>query len=552
MLHPPGFPLQSWLDRLIVLLPHANPATAIAAMGLAAHACAAGLIAATLRRLGAGGTARILGAAAFALFPPVWAVSVEPELFALAHLGIAALVFLSVSLAVAKAPPVRAFVVLGLVASLTLATHPIGLLGVVMVLVLLFSPGTRRPPAASALAFAAALVIPALFLYMSLPLLRTQSVWPDWGVLRTPADVLRHVLRREYGTFSLSAASGEASVSGLSVFVQDAWRGWNVALALLAAGVVVLLGDAKRRPARPVLLVTLGLGLVLAAIAKLPEQTYSAAVLSRLEGPLVIAGAILIGLGFDALRRALKSPPGRGATGVARSADVAAGLAIVAALVSGWPEADVSRDRTLSLHAAGIALELPDQAVYATEGDVETFMGIETRTGTRFPISGPEITPDWYWRDVVPKLEPRVMQPGVVVDQWSDFLSACSARGLAIASTSPTLISLPDGTPELRGLIFVARSGSDSELTAASVAAAARLAPLAEALPRLPEHGHAFSRFYARRFARAYAGAAEALRREGDPLAACADSIADAINRDAPAAERSSLLRSFVARCTQR
>jgi hypothetical protein len=550
VMHPPGFPLQAWLDRLVVLIPHLNPATAIAGLGLLAHACAAGLVASILRRLGVGPAGRVLGAAAFALYPPIWAVSVEPEVFALAHLATAAMLWLAVRIVLGPpgAPATRPMIALALAGALGLTTHPIVIPAIAMALGTILAPGRRRGfPISLKVGFAAALVLPALALYLSLPLLRTHSIWPDWGSLKTPGDVLGHMLRREYGTFSLSAAQGPETLSGLPVLLQDAWRAWSVALLLFAIGFVELFRRrALRQVCRPLWEVLFaGLGLV--GIARLPVQTYSAAVLARLEGPVVIAGAVFIGYGFEALRGALRSAEARAC------ADVAAALAIAAALVTGWREADVSRDATLALHAAGIALELPDGAVYVTEGDVETFQGVLMQTGLRFPVSGPEITPEWYWRDVVPKLEPRVMQPGVVVNQWCDFLSACTARGLAVASTSPTLIASPDATPELRGLIFVARAGSDSELTAASVAAAARLAPLAEALPRLPARGHAFSRFYARRFARAYAGAAEALRRKGDPaLAAGADSVADAINRDAPVAERASLLHSFVARCPRR
>jgi len=550
VMHPPGFPLQAWLDRLVVQIPHVNPVTAIALLGLMAHAGAAGLIASILRRLGVGAAGRVLGAAAFALYPPIWAVSVEPEVFALAHLATAAMLWLAVRIVLQPpdAPAAHPMIALALAGSLGLSTHPIVLPAIAMALMVAFAPVHRRDfPVSLKLGLAAAFVIPALALYLSLPLLRTHSIWPDWGSLKTPYDVLRHMLRSDYGTFSLSAAQGEETLSGLSVLLQDTWRGWNAALLLLAIGFVALLQHPTLRRAWQPLCAVLFFGLLLVGFARLPLQTYSAAVLARLEGPVVIAGAVFIGYGFEVLRGALRSP-------VARVlADAAVTLAIAAALVIGWGEADVSHDDTLALHARGIAAELPAGAVYVTEGDVETFLGVPSAGGTRFPVSGPEITPEWYWRDVVPRLEPRVMKPGVVVNQWSDFLGACSARGLAVAGTSPRLIASSDAMPELRGLIFVARAGSDSDLTAASVAAAARLAPLAEALPRLPAHGHAFSRFYARRFARAYAGAAEALRREGDPaLAAGADSVADAINRDAPIAERASLLHSFVARCPRR
>ena len=98
--------------------------------------------------------------------------------------------------------------------------------------------------------------------------------------------------------------------------------------------------------------------------------------------------------------------------------------------------------------------------------------------------------------------------------------------------------------------MYVADSGATEELTVESVAGAIRLAPLAKELPVLPARGHAFSRFYVRRFARAYAGAAEALRRHGATEAAIrADAVADALNQALPGDRRARLLDSFVAAC---
>jgi len=550
VMHPPGFPLQAWLDRAVVRIPGVEPAWAIALLGLFAHACAAGLIAETLGLLGARPLARVLGAAAFALHPAIWAVSVEPEVFAPAHAALAAMIWIAVR--VSRSPPERiqwrSALGVGLIGAACAASHPIAVAALpALAGATLASARRREGRVARALVLAAALLAPAAALYLSLPLLRTSSIWPDWGSLRTPADVLRHALRADYGAFSLSAASGASNLSGLSVLFDRAWSSWLVAVAFLAAGAVVLLRRADWSAARLPVFGTLAAGLALLAAARLPEQTYAAAVLARLEGPAVIAGALLAGLGCDAFLSRLRARSTRGLV------TTAVALTIAYWLIAGWREADVSHDTTLALHARGIAAELPDRAVYVTEGDVETFLGIPAPSGTRFPISGPEIAPEWYWRDVVPRLEPRVLQPGVPVNQWSDFLVACFARGLPVASTSSTLIESSRATPELRGLIFVARADADSELTAESIAAAARLAPIAEALPRLPARGHAFSRFYVRRFARAYAGAAEALRRFGDPaLAGCADSIADALNHGADLAARNALLRSFEVRCTRR
>jgi hypothetical protein len=108
-------------------------------------------------------------------------------------------------------------------------------------------------------------------------------------------------------------------------------------------------------------------------------------------------------------------------------------------------------------------------------------------------------------------------------------------------------VTLPSSKPELRGLLLVARPGNPEVLTRETVAGAARLAPLAAELPSLPPRGHPFSRFYALRFARAYAGAGAALRRLGDStLAVRADSVEAALLHEAPAAERGKRLRAFT------
>jgi hypothetical protein len=119
-----------------------------------------------------------------------------------------------------------------------------------------------------------------------------------------------------------------------------------------------------------------------------------------------------------------------------------------------------------------------------------------------------------------------------------------------VAGSSDELLATPLAVPELRGLIFLARPGVTVDLTRESVAAALRLAPLAEQLPVLPARGHLFSRFYARRFARAYAGAAEALRRGGSgALATRAAAVAEAINQGASTAERRRRLGDLVNAC---
>lgn len=551
VLHPPGFPLQAWIDRGIAAVARDHATLAISFFALLAHATAAAWLAATLRFLGVRSAGRVLGAGAFLLFPPVWATAVQPELFALGHLAVAAAMWAAVRASTAApreaiAGPREATVV-GLIGALALTTHPVAIAAAFAWLVAAWRT-TRGPRSRANAGFlVAGLVLPTAALYTSLPALRTSSPWPDWGALQTPADVLRHALRFDYGTFSMASASGPNMVSGLEVNAQAIARVWNVALLVAVAGAVVL---ALRHAGRGVVVVIGGVlivGFALVASARLPMLSYTAGTLMRLSGPLVMAGAVLIGLGWDWITSGARSVMAR------RALDAVVAITVIAWLVTGWPEADVSHDRTIDLYARGVAAELPPGAVYVTEGDVESFLGVPDGEIRRFPIAAPQLSLDTYQRSIAPRIEPRLFDGRRIYATWEDVLGECAKQKLTVAGASVGAVALAPAQPELRGLVLVAPPGGAPVVTRETVAAAVRLRPLAAALPELPRRGHAFSRFYALRFARAYAGAALALRIAGDTaLAVRADSVQAAIEHTLPAAERNRRLEAFASGAHER
>ncbi|MCC6649813.1 MAG: hypothetical protein IT348_01535 [Candidatus Eisenbacteria bacterium] len=221
-------------------------------------------------------------------------------------------------------------------------------------------------------------------------------------------------------------------------------------------------------------------------------------------------------------------------------------LAVLLAIgfpVAGWQQADASRDRTLELYTRAIGAELPADALYVTGGDVEALYGVPAPQGRRFPLAQQQFGLERYVTQVAPRLEPRVAGART----WSDVMAAAAEQGLTVAGSSPELLALPGAVPELRGLLFVATPGSAADLSREAVMAAVRLAPIAAELPVLPAQGHAFSRFHQRRFARAFAGAAEQLRRDGrEALFRQAERAAAEIAEPSPGADRSLLLRAFA------
>ncbi len=544
VLHPPGFPLQAWLDRLLVAIAGAAPALAISALGLLAHAATAALSTAIVLELGGGTVAALAAAAAFAFFPSTWRVAVEPEVFALPVALVAATILLALCAAGRKKPRgLRESIVGGLVIGFGLAAHPI---------FLAVLPAAWTIPAEAALksgarrrahltAFALAVAAPPLVLVASLPLLRTASPWPDWGALASATDVVRHVLRIEYGPLAFSAAGGAETMTALGAWWSEALRTWNVALLLAVVGFFSL---RRVGPARATVVVAaLGAAAGLLALARLPFQSYSAAYLEKLDGPFTLAAAILVGLGVETLAR-------RDAA-TRRVLAVVVALAAIAWLVTGWRGADAAHDATIEIHQRALASELSPDWVYVTEGDVETFDGVPVAHGRRFPVMGPEMAFPWYWTAVAPRLEPRVLAGEPAPLDWVDFLHRCFAHGLPVAGTSGAVVAVDSLTPELRGLLYLAQPGGRALFTDATIAAAIRLAPFAAALPTVPPE-RTLSRFYARRFARAFSGAAEALRAAGrGAAAATGDSVASAILRGLSPAERRARIDAFVRAATE-
>jgi hypothetical protein len=535
VLHPTGFPLQAWIDRALVAIPGIPPALAIAAFGLMAHAAAAALIADALRRLGVASAPRVLAAAAFVLFPSLWTLAVEPEVFALAHLCLAAALWATVPF---RGGDARAGAGLGALGAAACAQHPVALAAIPALALAAWRGAEHR--AGRCAAFVVTLALGTVVAYASLPLLRTSSPWPDWGQLASARDVVAHALRVDYGSFSLSAAQDVATRSALALWLREVATWWNLGLALVAIGAWSVATRRALRPAFVPLATLLLVGLAILWRGRLPEQSYSDAYLEKLQGPATLAAALLLGLGAQRLTERL-GPVRR------RALDVAVIAAVVAWIALGWPHADASHDRTLDLYARGVGQELPANAVYVTEGEVEAFLGVPTPAGTRFPISAPMTPLEWYARATAPRLEPRVLH-GAPLEDWDQFLTACFQRRLPVASTSPGIVTTPFGVPELRGLLYIARAGSRDELTDSTITAAVELAPLAAELPALRPGTRPFSRFYVRRFARAYAGAAEALRRRGaQDLAVDADSIASSLDRGRDRRVRAKRLAEFVA-----
>ncbi|HEX3760286.1 MAG TPA: DUF2723 domain-containing protein [Kofleriaceae bacterium] len=238
--HPSGYPLYVVWLRLWSWLPGATPAHTAALATAVLGGLTILVLHAACRAWGARPAAATITAATFAAAPVVVRYACEAEVFTLNDLIAALVVWLA-----AGAGPLRGRwrgAALGLVAGLGLANHltcalvaPVGVLGVVRAV---------RESRATTWAIAVAGLVLGLSPYAYLVVADGPA---SWGRVASASDLLDFVLRRDYGTTSLSRAGGHVPWStSLAAWAVTVGRTW---LWLPAAGGVAMLAVRIWRPA---------------------------------------------------------------------------------------------------------------------------------------------------------------------------------------------------------------------------------------------------------------------------------------------------------------
>lgn len=527
--HPPGFPLQAWLNRLVVLLPVSTPSMRLGLLCLLAHCSAFMLLAMTLLRLHCKGGAVLLGAACFALLPTTWLQAVQPEVFALAYCFMAANILVAVTASTQPAwrESRKAPWVVGLVAGLSLAQHPITLTSFAAVAVAVHRVGSRNVKRWMVMVGVMGAMV--LAMYGSLPLLRTDSVYPDWGKLDSVRALIRHVLREEYGVFSLSAHEGELLYSGLGMLVDELVNSWNVLLLLLPLGVVGLMRSAHGRGVFMAILGSLLLALVFLWRTSVGDLSPLAeGVLERFLGTAVVPLALLVGYGLMVLTSWMRKRAWRVcATAVAL---MTLGLLSVRAVEI----VNVSKDHAVDVYVRAVAQSMEEPGIALAANDVDVFHGYPLNQGTVWPVAPGLLSLPWYRLQVIPAQYPGIHPP----QTWSDdsvtqLIRVLRDRGVPVYSGNVSWLLPAGGAPERRGVMFMLKQGEQEPFLRASLKSVVALCPLLRELGPLPPRGRPFSRAMYLPFQSSFAMAAEFLKTAGDgPGAAAAQSVADGL-RDA-------------------
>lgn len=235
--HAPGYPTWTALAKALgTALPFGDWAYRANLLSALCAAAALALLCDALRRWGAGRAAR-LGTVVLLGLSPLWREqSAVAEAFAPLALFAAGLLWLVAASGERLLSPGPA-AALGLVFGLGLGVHQT----LVLVLPALLLAGRGKKGSwPAALACAALGTVAGFAAHLAIPLRAFQSPPVDWGHAVTPAAFLRLLLRRDYGTFSLTVEGargfGPAELGvQLLRFARGALHGVGAPALLLAA-----------------------------------------------------------------------------------------------------------------------------------------------------------------------------------------------------------------------------------------------------------------------------------------------------------------------------
>lgn len=266
--HPPGYPLATMIGSAwITLFPVGSVAWRMNLLSALFASLAVALVASVVLRLTRSPWAALCGAWLLAFAPPLWKSAVVAEVFALNALLAAGLAWAFV-LVVERAHDdsrernARPALVLAFLTGLLVAHHhslvllalPVDLVTAAMVLapesaLRRIAPDFRRPFAPSAGLAVACVGCFALGIapIAYVPLAAAQNPPLSWGDVHGVRDLLRLLLRADYGTFRLDAlAAGHiADRSHALLYLESWWRDFGpLGIGLALIGVLTL----RRRP----------------------------------------------------------------------------------------------------------------------------------------------------------------------------------------------------------------------------------------------------------------------------------------------------------------
>uniref|UniRef100_A0A8C7YPG5 Transmembrane protein 260 n=1 Tax=Oryzias sinensis TaxID=183150 RepID=A0A8C7YPG5_9TELE len=253
--HPPGYPVFTLLAHLGVRLLPLSPAHSVNLMNSLLGAAASGFLCLTVCRLVGPGPGAVLAGGLFAVSKLSWQWSMVAEVFTLNNLFVGLLFFLTVSFHCAQTPRQRWKTAQwgALCCGLGLCNqHTLVLYVLVIIPWVIYRLHSLKELSLNGLVYLGLCFLAGFLPYIYLPIssyLNTAR-W-SWGDQTTMSGLLTHLLRTEYGTFSLAKTESSVNLSTLLKAQLDHCMA-DLSPSVVALAAVGLLLSSWDRACRPI------------------------------------------------------------------------------------------------------------------------------------------------------------------------------------------------------------------------------------------------------------------------------------------------------------
>ncbi|XP_069571025.1 protein O-mannosyl-transferase TMEM260 [Brachyistius frenatus] len=376
--HPPGYPLFTLLARLAMcLLPSVSPAHSVNLMSSLLGAAACGGLCITVCRLAGPGPGAVLAAGLFAVSRLSWQWSMVAEVFTLNNLFVGLLFFLTASFHFAEDTTQRRKIAhwgalccgLGLCNQHTLVLYVVVIIPWVLYRLYCQKELSLHSFASLGLCFLAGF-LPYIYLPVSSYL--NTARW-SWGDQTTLSGLLTHLLRAEYGTFSLAKTESSMNLTTMLQAQLDHCLAELSPPVLVLAGIGVLLSSLDRTCRSVSWLLTAMLvvySLFFAWRANLDiSRPLLLGVVERFWLQSDAAVCVLAGLGLSRTHAELERRLGRG--GLWKTTGWVLTVALLAHMVhTNHRECDQSSNSVVERFGRELLASVPRDSIILTRGDL--------------------------------------------------------------------------------------------------------------------------------------------------------------------------------------
>ena len=267
--HPPGFPLFVAIAHQFSKLPINSVAWRISLVSSIFGALSAGILFKTVHLVTHKKVVGVAAAFLYAFAPLIWIYSTTAEVFSINNFFISLLFYVSVLLLM-NPKEQRLFPISIFIFSLGLTGHQLPLFFAPVLIYILIKLELYKKPKILLYSFIALVVgqLPQLYMWYA----ANNNPFYNWGDPDTPARLINHILRRDYGTFKLGAFTdiqGTSKTAYVPFYLDTLFANAHLLLLLFLPGVWNLFRE-NRKIALISILGLMFLGPVFLSFAGLP------------------------------------------------------------------------------------------------------------------------------------------------------------------------------------------------------------------------------------------------------------------------------------------